>query len=338
MKKFLSLSLIIILVFSMCLSGCGQKTEQKTEQKTTAAAEFDPAKESIVLVSNNKGHPVVQMMGYGFLDGAKKFGYTQAQWMGSDGGDLAPMISLAEAAAGQGVKAVVMPVIDQSCYPVVKKLKDAGAFVVSAHFAVESPEVCPGLDAWCGPDAAQYAEECAIAIGDKLGGKGTVAITQSAFNNLENDVSAVFKSTMNEKYPDIKVLDPVVEGTDPAKSIAAAVALIQANPDIKGALSTTGGGPTTWAGAKDQTNRQDIVVIGMDTTAVNLDLVKQGKVLAVVGQPLYEEFVYAVEMCDTLLRGGTVEFTNIMDSPLIYAEDADEYQELVDKVAEYFKN
>jgi ribose transport system substrate-binding protein len=76
----------------------------------------------------------------------------------------------------------------------------------------------------------------------------------------------------------------------------------------------------------------------MDTTEVNLDLVKQGKVMAVVGQPLYEEFVYAVEMCDKLLRGEKVEFANIMDSPLIYAEDADEYMDLVNKVAEYFKN
>jgi ribose transport system substrate-binding protein len=334
MRRFVLLALVVVLTFCMVFSGCGQ---DKGASKDSTTAAFDPSKVSMALVSNNKGHPVVQLMGYGFLDGAKKLGYTQAQWMGSDGGDIAPMISLAEAAAGQGIKAVVIPVIDQSVYPVVKKLKDAGAYVISAHFAVDSPETCPGLDAWCGPDSSLYAKACAEAIGEKLGGKGTVAITQSSFNNLENNVATVFKQTMNEKYPDIKVLDPVVEGTDPAKSIAAAVALIQANPDIKGALSTTGGGPTTWAGAKDQTNRQDIVVIGMDTTAVNLDLVKKGKVLAVVGQPLYEEFVYAVEMCDKLLRGGKVEFANPMDSPLIYAENVDEYEELLKKVEEYFK-
>ena len=235
------------------------------------------------------------------------------------------------------MKAIVIPVIDQSFYPLIKKMHDAGAFVVSAHFAVDSPTTCPGLDAWCGPDSNQYAAAAANAIGKKVGNvEGTVAITQSAFNTLENNVAAVFKKTLNDNYPKLTVLDPVIEGVDPAKSIAAAVAIIQAHPDIKAALSTTGGGPTTWAGAKDQTNRQDIVAIGMDFTAVNLDLVKKGKIYAVVAQPLYTEFAFAVDMLDKLLRGGKVAFANPMEAPLVYAADVDKYVALLDSVTKYF--
>ena len=62
---------------------------------------------------------------------------------------------------------------------------------------------------------------------------------------------------------------------------------MQANPDLIGALSTTGGGPTTWAGAQKELGKE-IVAIGMDYTRVNLDLVDSGQVFAAVIGPLVE--------------------------------------------------
>ena len=52
------------------------------------------------------------------------------------------------------------------------------------------------------------------------------------------------------------MLKPEEEGFDPPKAIAKAVAIIQANPDIVAALSTTGGGPTTWAGAQQEAGKK----------------------------------------------------------------------------------
>ena len=77
---------------------------------------------------------------------------------------------------------------------------------------------------------------------------------------------------------------------------------MQAHPDLVAALSTTGGGPTTWAGAQQETGKK-IVAAGMDATRVNLDLVKNGEVWGLVAQPLYEETRGAAELLYKMANG-----------------------------------
>ncbi len=71
---------------------------------------------------------------------------------------------------------------------------------------------------------------------------------------------------MKKSFPDVVVLDPQEEGFDPAQAISKAVSILQANPDVVAAYSTTGGGAVTWAGAAEQTGR-DIAIAGMDYTS-----------------------------------------------------------------------
>ena len=116
---------------------------------------------------------------------------------------------------------------------------------------------------------------------------------------------------------------------DPPKAIAKAVAIIQANPDIVAALSTTGGGPTTWAGAQQETG-VDLVAIGMDYTRVNLDLVKDGEMYAVVGQPLWDESYEAAKLLQAMAAGEEVPYWTEMDAPIITADDVEQYVTMLD--------
>ncbi len=143
-------------------------------------------------------------------------------------------------------------------------MEAAGIPVVAPHFKVDEG-TWPANVVIVGTDPAVYAAEAAKAICEVVGDKdGSVALTQGSFNTTENLVSETFTATMAEVCPKLKVLAPEEEGFDPPKAIAKAVAIIQANPDIVAALSTTGGGPTTWAGAQQETG-VDWVAIGMDT-------------------------------------------------------------------------
>jgi ribose transport system substrate-binding protein len=182
-----------------------------------------------------------------------------------------------------------------------------------------------------GADVVAYAQAAAEAMGAKLGGAGTVAITVGSFNETENLVAETFKATMAEKYAGIKVLDAQEEGFDQAQAIAKAVAIIQGNPDITGAFSTTGNGPTTWARAAEETNKDGLVVISMDYTRPNLDLVKEGKVYGLVAQPLYEEFYTAVELLGKALNGESFEYRNLLPAPIITAADLDKYYAFNDR-------
>src|SRR5258708_39533102 len=121
---------------------------------------------------------------------------------------------------------------------------------------------------------------------------------------------------MKELYPDVKVLAPEEEGFDAPKAISKAASILQSHPDVAAAISTTGGGPTTWGGAQKETGRK-IVAVGMDYTRVNLDLVKDGQVTAVIGQPLWDEAYGAAELLDKAVRGETIPWWTKLPAPFL---------------------
>jgi ribose transport system substrate-binding protein len=286
-------------------------------------------KPTFQLVMPLKGHPVHQIVQLGFLEACKKLGY-EATILAPDSAAPDAVLGLGEAGLAQRPKGVVAWAGAPQFYPFIKKVANRGIPIVVPHFPIPEGDA-PGLTAIVGCDPRDYARAAAEAIGKQLGGKGTVAVTQGGFNNTENMVSEAFTARMKELFPEIKVLAPQEEGFDPPNAIAKAVAVLQANRDVVGALSTTGGGPTTWAGAQKETGRK-LCAIGMDYTRVNLDLVKNGEVYATVAQPLYEEAFKAVELLDRAVRGEKVPYENRLPAPLITKDKVGPYYELLDRV------
>jgi ABC-type sugar transport system substrate-binding protein len=70
----------------------------------------------------------------------------------------------------------------------------------------------------------------------------------------------------------------------------------------------------------------------MDYTRPNLDLVKEGKVFGLVGQPLVEEFRECVHVMDKVLRGEPYNYANPLPAPIITLADIDKYYEFNDMV------
>ena len=81
-----------------------------------------------------------------------------------------------------------VPIVSSSFFPSIAKFKAKGIPVVTPHFTSFTQEES-GLTAVVGADVVQYAKAAADAIGDKLAGKGTVAVTVGSFNQTENLVA-----------------------------------------------------------------------------------------------------------------------------------------------------
>ncbi len=310
-------------------------TSGETSDEMSTEEEYDPLEHPIGFTMFLKSHPVVQIMIAGFLNRAEELGY-EPHLYAPDAADAPAAFALSEAGVAQHkIEGMVVYIFDESSYPYIKKLADKGIYVVTGHTKVEEGTV-PGLLAWAACDADAYGRASANAIGEEIGGTGTVAVTVGSFNPTENAAAAGFADEMAKNYPDVVVLDPIEEGFDTPTAIDRATAIMQSNPDLAGAFSTTGAGPSTWAGAQENTGKS-IVAIAMDYSRVNLDLVKEGKIYAVVAQPLYAEFAKCAEMLDTLLRGGTVEYNNLLEAPLVTKENIDEYYGILEKVEEAFE-
>jgi ribose transport system substrate-binding protein len=223
----------------------------------------------------------------------------------------------------------VLLAFDPSMWPFIQQASSQGVPVIVTNNPVKDGESL-GLKQELYPRTDAYGAMVAEQIGAKLGGKGTVAITQGGFNVTENLAAAAFAKTMRERYPGVKVLKPEEEGYDPAKAVSKAVSILQANPEIDAAFSTTAGGPKTWSGAAAQTSRS-VVIVGMDYTRQNLDLVKAGKVFGLVGQPLYQEHAYAVNSLKTIICGGSVPYAPELPVPLVTKANLNEYYTLLAK-------
>ena len=290
---------------------------------------------NLLWVQAMKDHPVHRLMQAGFLDKCKELGYicevvgdpSATNW------DIPATLPLAEAALSRTkFNAVGVYGPDPAIYSYITKLGKEGLPVVTWHVLPPEGSV-EGLKAAAAQDIAAAGTNAAISIGDKLGGKGTVALTQGASNDTENAMSDAFRKTIAEKYPDIKVLETQMEGFEPSAAEGKAIAILQGNPDVNAAFGTTGNSIQTWSGAARKAGR-DVVIIGMDYIRQNLDLVKSGAAYGIVAQPLYEESARVAELLGALAKGETVEYMNVLPSKVITAADLDPYYKMLESAGQ----
>jgi len=318
----------LVLGLSSCAAGSPDETDAQTD--TSGAGEDKQI--SILWVQPLFTHPVHKIMQAGFIAACKDLDY-KCDLVGNPSAtsyDITASIALAEAAiAKTSYDAIAVYGADPGLNSYMEKLGNLGYPIVTWHVLPEEGTV-PGLLAAAAQDIAEGGKNAALALGAEIQGQGTVAITQGSSNTSENLMTESFTATMNSEYPDVKILETVMEGFDPVAAQQKAIGLIQANPDIVGAFSTTGGGPATWAGAQ-RTSGVKLTIIGMDYTRQNLDLVTAGEVFAVLAQPLYSESRKVAELAGALARGESVDYINLLPSPVIKAGDLEPYYDILDQ-------
>lgn len=289
----------------------------------------------LLWVQPMRGHPVHRLMQAGFMDKCAELGYV-CEVVGDPSAtnwDVAATIPLAEAALARteydGV-GVYGP--DPAVYSYMSKLSAEGLPVVTWHVLPPEGSVA-GLLAAIGEDIANAGHNAAMAIGEQIGGKGTVALTQGASNDTENTMSDAFRATMAEHFPDVVILPTEMEGFDPSAAESKAVAILLANPEVVAAFGTTGNSIQTWAAAARKSDR-DLVIIGMDYIRQNLDLVRDGAAYGVVAQPLYEESALVAELLGRLAKGEAVAYMNPLPAPVITADGLAPYYAMLDSAGQ----
>lgn len=328
---------VACLAFAALASGCSSQDPNADEQADPGGSDA-AAGETFYWIQGPKGIPVHRLSQYGFLQGCDDL-EMKCEVVGPDSGDLPPLVdvvnqvAIRDDIAGVSLWSGGLPLFQQP----LQAYADQDLPIVIPHFFVEDG-FYPGNVAVVSGDIAEGAANIAKAMcADLEGQTGSVAVTQNSKNATENEYSAVFTETMEAECPNLKVLPPELEGIDPAKAIAVAVAIMQSNPDLVGAVSTTGGGATTWAGAQRQAGKE-IVVYGTDYTRENLTLIESGEIRGVLGQPVFEESREAARLLKEMSSGEEVEHWTKLPAPVVTQENLDTYLEVLDEVDVYANN
>lgn len=314
-----------LLVLVLLLASCSQNST-----KSENFAQYQDGK-PFRMIATNQEVPVVKIMLAGFLQACEDY-KLDCVVMGVDGNDIAKSVTLAEQSIALGSSGLLTTIYDKAWYAPTLDAIAAGIPVVNGHFPMSKDEL-PGLSGWVAPDNVEYARLSGIMMGNAINCSGTVAITQSTLSDAENAVAESFTKSLHETCPTVNILKPQIETTDPAKAIAVTSAIIQGNQDISGAFSTTGGGATAWSKSAKETGNEKgkIVIIGMDASRENLDLLVSGDVYALVAQPLYAEMYQAVTLLLEIKMGMPIPYENVLPAPLITKNDVAPYYAILEK-------
>ena len=335
MKKILTIVLMMILVLA----------------PMAIAEDFNPADYSVAICMPSMNHPVHRIVQLGFLTAAEELGYTNAKVIGTESGDNAECYAAAEAFAAEGGNGLLLWAGDSSAYETIATIAADGVIVGVPHFnhRDENGELPEGLAFNMACDPVLYGKQAAELMAKTLDGKtGSVAITQNTKNITENSANDSFRAEWeaqkaNYNLEGITILDTELEGGEMDSATSINLAIIQAHPDLIGAFGLTGNSPLSWSGAATKAGKADgeIAIIGMDATEGNLDALEQGKVTAIVAQPLYEEAYKTMEYLDKIFRGEEVPAWTDLVAPIVTVDGEGAnglafHREIAAKVAEFF--
>lgn len=327
MKKIL----VCLLTLALLLSGVA-----------CLAEEYDPSDKYLGIVCYPSSNTTIAVWMTGFLQTAEELGY-KPLYIGGDTTDAAAVEQMIDSVIAQydNLAGVAIPINGETRWNMAKKFIDAGIPVVDGWTIIDDADLDTyGINrelftGFYGIDADAYGYAAGMAIGEAAGGKGTVAITQSAFGDNENAAAAGFARAIHENYPDMKVLDPQVESSDVTQGVGVVTSLLQANiGELVGAFGTTGTSPQTWSQAAEDLGWEGYV-IGMDATSANLDILEQGGVYGLIAQPIYDLWADCARHLDAFLRGEAPAYENYCEAPVITAEDVAAYREILGGVDTY---
>jgi ribose transport system substrate-binding protein len=138
-------------------------------------------------------------------------------------------------------------------------------------------------------DLFQMGKHAADALAEAIGKKGKVAwIYHDAAYYVTNQRDNAFKSTIEEEYPDIKIVAKAGI-TDPARAEDIAHALLLKNPDLDGIYVTWAEPAEGVLSALRAAGNAKTKIVTLDLSEpIALDMVKGGNVVAIVADQAYE--------------------------------------------------
>lgn len=307
----------------------------------TPSSSSQPEQVKIALGMGSMNHPVHRIVQVGFTKGVKKAD-VQGSIAGLDNGSTMELQEKFESAITQdGVKGMVLWASDDTYYQFMRDMKrEYDTVFVVPHFAHEYVDtkdfIAANLYTSMQDIGTAVADELAVALVEAEITQGSIGVTQAG-TTIEGAAYDAFQKRMNELAPQFTVLPVVFEGMELSEATKKVSSLIENTPDIVGGFGCSGNSALSWSAAKEALGREDIIVIGVDYTESSLDLVKSGKVQALVSSNTYEEgFDGAVLLAD-LLGGKSVngkeDWEHVYD-PIVITKDRnlEKYQSIVEEV------
>mgnify|MGYP001851646897 FL=1 len=251
------------------------------------------------------------------------------EWYGPAEPDAVDQVNSIETAVGQGYDLIAVDVNQPET--TAKAIDEAvAAGVPVATFASSDVEDCDR--SFFVGNTDNYGDGCALAkaVCEKMGGKGQIAILAGTMGAASHEERLQgFKDTIAE-YPDIEIVDEQRDNDSVEKAISITESWLQAYPDLGGILCNNMSNPVGACQAVSDAGKSgDIIIGGMDHDLRTLEYLKDGTLYVAQVQNCYDMGYKLIYNAIKTIDGEEVEESTAVGSTSVYAEDADQYIEML---------
>lgn len=303
MKRLLKLGLVVTLATSM-LFGCG-KTEKVEEKASASATEI---KEEIYIPVISKGfqHQFWQAVKMGAEQAAEDYGVT-ITFEGPESETMVDkQIEMIEVAMSKNPSALCLAALDsKAAIPLIEDAINKGIPVIGFDSGVDFA----GLTATAATDNYAASMLAADKMAEFINFEGEVAvIVHDQTSRTGIDRRDGFIERMEDKYPNITIVDVQYGDGDHLKSTEIAKTMLAAHPNIKGFFGANEGSIIGVLNALKELGMEgDIVTIGYDAGKQQKDAVRAGVETGAITQDPVGIGYKAVEAAVKAIRGEEVE-------------------------------
>jgi ribose transport system substrate-binding protein len=317
-NKFVTLMVLVFALFLVFAVSAQDATPTEAEGEAEAEAEEvkyctpEIAEENkaagiyIPMISKGFQHQFWQAVRLGAEQAAEDCG-VEITFEGPESeAQVDRQMDMLQAALDRNPDAIGFAALDsQAAIPLLERAQEAGIPVIGFDSGVDSDIPL----ATAATDNVAAAALAADKMAELIGGEGKVAvIAHDQTSRTGIDRVAGFVNRIEEAYPDITIVDVQYGGGDHLRSTELARAIILANPDLKGFFGANEGSAIGVLNAVVELDMvDDIVVIGYDSGAQQIEAIKDGTMEGAITQNPVGIGYKAVEAAVMALRGEELE-------------------------------
>jgi len=293
MKKLL---MVLLVVGTMIACGSKEKTEEKGSAKKV---------DRVAIVSKGYQHEFWRTVEAGAQKAADELGIEMSYIGPEKESEIGKQVSMVENEILKKPTALLLAALDQNALrPVAQQIVDGGATLVTFD-----SNIAGGIESsFVATDNVQVGAKAAQKMIKLIGEEGIVGvIAHNAGTSTAIERTNGFIDEM-KKYPKIKLLSTKYSDGDKLKALSITQDIVTANPQIKGVYGTNEGAAVGVGRAIAEMGKSDsIVVVGVDSSAEEVTLLKEGSIKAMVVQNPFNMGYMAVKTAMSAARGEKIE-------------------------------
>ncbi|WP_441909286.1 ABC transporter substrate-binding protein [Paenibacillus sp. MCAF9] len=308
-KVWMMAALVLVVFISACSSNGGSNSPTNAPESTKKPSSEAPAnteKMYVPVISKGFQHQFWQAVKIGAEKAAAELNVDITFEGPESESQVDKQLEMLQVALDKKPSAIGFAALDsQASIPLLKKAKDAGIPVIAFDSGVDSDIPLSTV----ATDNAVAAGVAADKMAELIGGEGEIAIiAHDQTSRTGIDRRDGFKKRIEEKYPNIKIVDIQYGGGDHLKSTDAAKAIMQAYPKLKGFFGTNEGSAIGVINAVMEAKAVGkVTVIGYDSGKAQIDAIKNGTMAGAISQNPVGIGYETVKAAVAAAKGETVE-------------------------------